>query len=158
MDKIWVIPIFSYTPNFITIGDGSGWDHWGDEWDDWKNESDWYNWGDDWDDWKNQSEWDNWADGWDDWADGWDDWEDEWGNWGGGGGWNLGDSYDKDHKDYHRCGWRYGCFGYPKNCVDHKNCTILVTYRQKKMNGDVKFTLKASEMTNRYTVFKNSNL
>ena len=67
-----------------------------------------------------------------------------------GGGWNLGDSYDKDHKDYHRCGWRYGCFGYPKNCVDHKNCTILVTYRQKKMNGDVKFTLKASEMINRY--------
>ena len=129
---------------------GSGWGNWGDGsgWDNWGNGSGWGNWGDEWDNWGNESGWGNWADGWDDWADGWDDWEDESGNWGGGGGWNWGD-YDKDHKDYYRCGWRYGCFGYPENCVDHKNCTILVTFRQKKFNGDVKFTLKASEMTNR---------
>ena len=78
---------------------------------------------------------------------GWWDWDDEEDD---HGDHDHGD-YDKDHYDY--CGWKYGCFGYPENCVDHKSCSILVNFTQNKDNGDVNFHLTSSEMDNRYLYF-----
>ena len=65
------------------------------------------------------------------------------------------DHHDDDHGDhgqdhYDHCGWKYGCFGYPSNCVDYKSCSILVTFTQDKHSGDVNFHLTSSEMDNRY--------
>ena len=55
-----------------------------------------------------------------------------------------------ENSDYDNCGIKYGCFGNPSNCVESKSCTILVTFAQKAVNGDVDFNLIASDMANRY--------
>ena len=56
-----------------------------------------------------------------------------------------------NNNDYNDCGIKYGCFGFPPNCVASKSCTILVTFVQQVENGAVDFNLIFSTMTNRYT-------